>query len=1658
MGDSPRETALVADADEDILYESDRTRVVRAFDTSLQSHVIHKEPLGPDTQRRLRRERSIIARLDGVEGVARLAGSADVPGILTMVDLQASSLAAVISWGRPSVADLFAIAVELADVVTAIHARGVTHRDINPSNILWSSSPPRLHLIDFDSATTAAEELPGFTHEREITGTLAYLAPEQTGRTGRPADRRVDLYGIGTTLYELAVGSPPFGFGDPLQLVHDHLTTVPVAPSERNPEVPASLSMIIMRLLEKEPDRRYQSAEGLAYDLRSASNAWSGGLEEPMALGGHDFPLRLSAPSRLIGRTTEIETLRRALEGARSGEGGRGLLLSGVPGVGKSALLDQLRPLVTGCGGWFVMGKFDQYRQDWEADGVRQALRRLGLLLLAAPEEEIVDLRSSLRESLGPNAELVAGMVKEFALVLDVSARPPEGDPTTVHTRLNQAAVELVRAVASRVRPVVVAVDDLQWAPQSSLGFLDTLLLDPRLHDVLVVGAYRDTEVDAAHPLATLLARWQRLGVVPPRLAVTNLAAPALSTMLGEMLRIDEPDAVPLAEAIGPRTDGNPYDTVELVNSLRREGLLAAGADGWRWDTGALRRRLGHESVVGILVTRLAGLPRRTRLLLETMACLGGEVALDLLGEACDLPAETVEDHLRAALEEGLIIHDEGDASVRFRHDRVQQAAFGFVSPADRARTRLAVARRLSARYGRELVAAEQYLDVVDEVADPAEQLGLVGLFRTAGAQATAMADYPRAERFVSAATALLAPQGPVTVDHDTAVELAIERHTALYSLGRLEELDEAYGKVVEATRDPLTRARAALLHVVSLTNQNRMGEALELGTDLLRELGAWIPSDPDELAAEIGRGLAVLDRWLASGDASDDARRPPCTDERVLATGRLLDRLNPTAFFANHPTWPLLGLEAARLWAEHGPAAELAGPICYTSFATIALRDDYRSGSEALRRALNFCETKDWEPITSHIRAAYALSCAPWSDTLDSAVHQARAAHKGLVASGELQHACHTYYSTIPFLLDSASALDDVLAEVDDALAFTTRTGNEHAAGAYLTYRQFVATVRGETDESCGVVAGEVDDDAYLASLAANPTAAAYFHPLRGLAAAVMGRTGDLLRHAAAIPALMPFIDATFITSTAHVVQALALAHRLRRAGDDERQEVLAAFDAELAWLAARAVAAPSSFLHLQHWMEAERARALGDHGQATRLFDRVLDDLIRRPRLWHRALVAERAAQLQEESGLHHTAAVTLLEARSCYERWGATAKVTDLDRTRPELRTLRSSRVWAHHGSVRFTDSQGSGRHSTEEIDLLAVIKASQALSSETNLGRLLSRVQSVLRSMTGATSVRLALRDDARGWSTTTEDGVELSLDTQEARKLLPRSALRYVQRVHEVVVVDDVARDDRFGRDPYFAGQDSCSLVVVPVSSQGRLRAMLFMENRLARAAFADDMLDGVRLIAGQLAVSLENVLLYSSLERKVAERTEALGTANRRLEMLSATDALTGLANRRHLTDSLAEVWRLKSGTKDPIAVAMIDIDHFKLYNDRYGHPAGDRCLRRVAAVLSEKVRSSDTVARYGGEEFVIIMPGVDITIAERVADRVRKAVAALGQIHEDSPQGVVTVSVGVAAALPSEGGCPEDLVQFADVLLYKAKNSGRNRTEPGRMPDDMSS
>jgi hypothetical protein len=428
--------------------------------------VIRKEPRGADAQRRLQHELAMLERLRGAAGIAQLADAPPYARSIVLVDAGGAS---AVQLRKPlALDDLIGLAVDLARAVAEMHRRGVMHRDIAPANIAVSDRRAPC-LVDFALATLLAEVRPDFTHHSEIVGTLAYLAPEQTGRTGRRVDERADLYALGATLYELATGEPPFGSGDPLRLIHGHLARVPVPPAQVNPAVPATVSEIVMHLLEKEPDNRYQSADGLARDLAAVRDP-AGAADASLRIGERDFPLRLLPPSRLVGRDAEVATVRQAFAEALTG-GCRAVLLSGAPGVGKTALAAEVRPAVAQTGGWFVAGKFDEHRRDLEFDAAHQALRALGRVLLAEPERDLTPLRTRILAAVGPNAGLLTALVPEFATLLAVP--PTAGDPLTAQARVAQSALAVLRAVASPQRPVAVFVDDLQWAGRAPLGFVD---------------------------------------------------------------------------------------------------------------------------------------------------------------------------------------------------------------------------------------------------------------------------------------------------------------------------------------------------------------------------------------------------------------------------------------------------------------------------------------------------------------------------------------------------------------------------------------------------------------------------------------------------------------------------------------------------------------------------------------------------------------------------------------------------------------------------------------------------------------------------------------------------------------------------------------------------------------------------------------------------------------------------------------------------------------------------------------------------------------------------------------------------------------------------------------------------------------------------------
>jgi signal transduction histidine kinase len=1430
-----------------VVHESGRTRVTRHVWPART--VIRKEPLGPDAERRLRHEVEVLERLRGAAGVAQLAETPEYPGSVVLEDAGDTSLA---GQARPlAMDDLTGLAVELARAVAGMHQRGVMHRDITPANIVLSPDGAPC-LVDFALASSLAEIRPEFTHHTEITGTLAYLAPEATGRPGRPMDHRADLYALGATLYELATGAPPFGTGDPLRLIHDHLARVPVPPAEVNQALPAALSEVIMHLLEKEPDNRYQTADGLVYDLERTR----GGQADPAAagfgVGEHDVPVRLLPPSRLVGRDDEVAALDAAFGGARAGQW-RGVLVAGPPGVGKTALIDQLGPVVTGGGGRFVAGKFDQYRRDLEFDAVNQAFRALGRLLLAEPEEELAQLRHRMAAAVGPNAGLLAAVLPEFATLL--GAPPDAGDPLTAQARVQRAAAAALRAVASPDRPVVLFLDDLQWAGSTPLGFVDLVLTEEPIEGLMLAGAYREGEVDTAHPLTAPLARWrEQAGVRHLRLA--GLAAAGVATMVAEMLQADEAAVASLAEAIAPHTGGNPYETVELLNALRRDGLLTATAAGWQWDEAAVRAHLGRSEAAGLTMARVAVIPPASGAMVEAMACLGGRAGLSLLQAATGEPADVVDQALAPALDEGLLMAEPGARpAVRFRHDRIREAILGGLDPPRQQALQLAMARRLAAVPELFAAAAEQYLPVVGAVTDTAERRQVVRLLRRAAGQATLTGDHALVHALLTAGVAAVDPGETATL-----AELHSGRHAALYCLGRLEEADQVYRAIERLRPAVLDRADATAVQVRSMTHRTRFGEALRLGLESLRELGITVPA-ADQLAAGLDHQFGYLYQWLDHTDAAGDLARPDLTDPTLVAACGLINATSGPAYFAGDPatvTW--LGLEALRIWLEHGPAPALISPATYPAAGAL-LRGDYAAGYRAARRVLTLGEARGYEPGTSNARMLFAfLSC--WAEPIENMVLAGQRAREALIAAGDMANAGNAYPASVSGLLDCAP-LDRYLTEAEAALAFVRRTGNEHLEQVLESSRWLADVLLGETTPAAG---DAVSADKYVG----NPNALLFAHLNHAHAAAIFGDPAGLERHTAAAMPLVPAFSTLYSTAVARLLRGLALAGQARTADGDDRATKLAELDEVARWLAARAADAPDNFLHLLRLVEAERAWATGDFRAAALAFDAARRAAAERQRPWHRALIAEHAARFYLAHGLEQAGYDLLAQARQEYLAWGATAKVAQLDWAYP---------IGQPKSATTGEPSDRRAAATAGTVDLLGILSASQALSSETSIGRLHARVIEVLSAMTGATGVHLLLWDeDRQDWLPPTPEG---GTDIQDGAA--PMSVLRYVQRTREPLVTGDATGDDRFAREPYFAGLTCCSLLAVPILSRGALRAVLLLENRLIRAAFTTRRLDAVNLIAGQLAVSLDNAQLYAGFRQMAGEQA-----ALRRVAMLVA--------------------------------------------------------------------------------------------------------------------------------------------------------------------------
>src|SRR5712672_2980504 len=810
----------------------------------------------PATLDRLAHEYGLKDELDGAWALRPLALVRERGRtMLVLEDTRSEPLDRLL--GPPmEVRSFLRLAIAIAAALTQVHRRGLVHKDIKPANILVNRTTGEVKLIGFGIASRLPRERQAPAPPESIAGTLAYMAPEQTGRMNRSVDARSDLYALGVTFYQMLTGTLPFTAADPMEWVHCHIARKPVTPSERLETVPVTVSALILKLLAKTAEERYQTAAGLERDLRRCLAAWEAQHRiDPFPLGQQDTPDRLLIPEKLYGRESEIETLLAAFERVVTSGRRELVLVSGYSGIGKSAVVNELHKALASSRGLFASGKFDQYKRDIPYATLAQAFQSLIRPLLGKSDAELAGWRDALREALGPNGRLMIGVVPELKLLIGEQPPVPELPPQQSQSRLQLVFRRFIGVFARPEHPLALFLDDLQWLDAATLDMLADLLTQADVQQLLVIGAYRDNEVDSAHPLMRKLDAIRKAGAFVQEISLAPLAREDLGRLIADTLSCAPGDAAPLARLMQEKTGGNPFFAIQFISALAEEGLLRFDHDAarWRWELDRIHAKGYTDNVVDLMVGKLTRLPVETQAALQQLACLGNVAEITMLSIVLGKSNDEVRSDLWSAVRLELVEHLEG--SYKFIHDRVQEAAYSLIPERLRAEAHLRIGRLLAAHTPAEK-REEAIFEIVNQLnrgaalitsRDEREQLAEINLI--AGRRAKASTAYASALTYLTAGEALL-PEDSWERRHELAFALALHRGECEFLTGALAEAEQRLAALSNRAANTVERATVACVRADLYTTLDQSSRAIAVGLDYLRHLGIdWSPHPTEEEA-----------------------------------------------------------------------------------------------------------------------------------------------------------------------------------------------------------------------------------------------------------------------------------------------------------------------------------------------------------------------------------------------------------------------------------------------------------------------------------------------------------------------------------------------------------------------------------------------------------------------------------------------------------------------------------------------------------------------------------------------------------------------------------------------------------------------------------------
>ncbi len=1459
-----RETAL--------LYNGVRTQVVRGIDERGRRVVVKTShgALGEGGRARVRREHHLLEKVAGRGAPAVLGMAPDGSPALILDDVGGVALTSQLEDARASAKAALEIALAIAEALAQVHHAGVLHRDVNPSNIIRSPETGAVWLIDFDLASAVPSQRSAPRPVEALEGTPAYLAPEQTGRMNRVLDARADLYALGATLYELFGGQTPFVRASLLEYAHAHLALTPPRLVPIVSGLPDAAIDMVMTLLEKRPEDRYQSAEGVCVDLRALLAALEHG-QTPPPPKGRAIRLRPELPQALIGREEE---LRRLLEGfATAQRGGRAVaLISGHPGIGKTSLVHELHRPVAVAGGMMLEGKFDEFTRDRPYAAIAQALDAFASEVLSRSDDAVSSWRDALGAATAPNTRLISALSPRMEALLGPQPDVPAVGPTEAERRHQATLLATLRAIAS-ADPVVVFLDDLQWADRPSLLLIERALRDPTLERFMLVGAWRDNEVGAEHALRATLEAVDQTDAAATVLRLGPLRAGDVAKLVGAALGRAPASSIELASVLFDKTAGNPFYLRRLVDEAGATGAIrfSVEAMAWTWDASAVAALAITDNVVDLLRGELERLSGDARRCLSIAALVGDRFELAPVLAASGLDDARVRAAIAAAIEGRFVTpldagywssDTEGTSRFAFVHDRVQEAARALLSSDERIHVHLGLARSEGdAPSGQALFrAADHYAHARDLLTDAGERARVRAISTQAGARALESSAHAAAERFLSTAIALA---GDRLWDDDppAARQLFELAARAAWLVGDEAELDARVGTLRARADTDLTRLSAEAVVVQSRIARGQPHAALDAAVAALNASGLVLPRRPSQadVAAAVGATLGIV---AALDVATLDAISDEADDALELSSRRLLVLISSAAYVAEPNLLPLIACHLVQTTVSRGASDESA--YGFSVFALVLsagwlLEQGAHQGKNALALLERF-PTRLLEGMVRHVVNHYPRA---WADPLRAIYDENPDVHRKLLDVGDLEYAGWVAHMRIVYGFLSAVHLDALGEEATHALAGMQRHGHAAARGCTDQFDHLARAMRGELadptrlrsdgyDEAAALEAHRAIDfrGAVLALTSCMVTARTFFGDYRGAVEALE------LALAYQDGAVAIYYQVTFRT-----YGAMAMLITEGRAAIEKVAPLRVP-------VAAFAAFAPERGGHHLALIDAEIARAGGDVAEAMRCYDVAIEQALRGDVLHDAGLACERAATLLLEHASRRAAAAYLLEARSCWQRWGALGKLRQLESEHAEL---MAPLVRLTTGGSAKASEGGSGSKSEGELDLASLLKASQAIAEEVDLDALLRRSMQVLVESMGAQRgvLLLARRGELYVHAVCDAEG-SISLEVHPpaaSASIVPRSIVRRVWRSGAMEVHDDLVASG--GDDPYLADRRVRSALCAPVIRRGQQLGVLFFENELQAGAFTAGRLRILSVLGPQLATSIRNASLVAAQDRFV---------------------------------------------------------------------------------------------------------------------------------------------------------------------------------------------